>query len=158
HSVFAAPGIDPSPACSVTPDAPDFWLVGYPSSLTVDPAGALAPIALSVVPVGFTGNVNLTVDGLSQIPGVTGSFDQTSINTSGSVNFTLVPSGTTPPGTYPITFIANSGNLTRTTVVALVVPSPTLNLTTTNVNFGTLTVGQTVPAQTVTLTNHSATT
>lgn len=120
HSTFVAPNIDPSTSCKVTPDAADFWFVVGPtsSSLTIK-AGGKASYTVSVVPLAFSGTVSLRSN--FQIPGASGSFNSTSIDTSGSSTFTVTTSSQTPPGTYQVVMIATSGSLARTITVPLIV-------------------------------------
>jgi hypothetical protein len=120
HSTFVAPNIDPSTSCKVTPDAADFWFVVSPtsSSLTIK-AGGKASYTVSVVPLAFSGTVSLRSN--FQIPGASGTFNSTSIDTSGSSTFTVTTSSQTPPGTYQVVMIATSGSLARTITVPLIV-------------------------------------
>lgn len=122
NSVFAQPAANLSTECQLTPDAPDFWFTVDNDSQTIN-AALQAPFTATVVPLGFTGTASLSFDGLQSIPGATAAWSATSINTSGSSTFTITTGSTTPPGTYPVTLLANSGNLTRTVTVSLVVPA-----------------------------------
>jgi hypothetical protein len=63
----------------------------------------------------------LTVAGVSGVKGLTSSFSTSSIKTSGTSALTLTAGSSTPKGTYSITVIANSGNLTHTVTTQLTV-------------------------------------
>jgi hypothetical protein len=75
---------------------------------------------LLVLPVGsFGGTVNLAEFGANTIPGASSHFSTTSVNGSGMVTFTVSPTYSTPPGSYPVTLSATSGGITRTMTVSL---------------------------------------
>jgi Right handed beta helix region len=114
--------VDEPSQCNVSPDGPDFWLLSnYLNGVTV--SGGQAQFTVSTVSVGgLTGTINLSVDGVSAISGATASFSPSSITIGGYTVLTVSTKSTTPKGTYPVTVIANSGNLTRTVTVSLVVP------------------------------------
>ena len=109
--------------CKVQPDAPDYWLLTCSISPVNASAAGLASFNLSTVALGGrSGMINLTIDGLSAVRGTIASFSPASITTSGSSVLTVSVPSKAAPGTYPLTVIANSGNLTRTVTVWLVVP------------------------------------
>ncbi len=114
---------DPAAACAApVPDYPDYWLTTYfgGDTQTVTP-GASASYTIQIFPVGaFTGTVNLSVDGVTQI-GATSSLGAQSILTSGSTTLTVNTSGSTSVGTFPITVIASSGSVVRTLTLTLTV-------------------------------------
>jgi hypothetical protein len=122
HSVFQAPSGNYDGPCQVTPEGSDFWfLTGNNASLkTVAPGGSIN-VTGNVTPLAFTDTVNLSSDGVQNIPGATASWSPASINTSGNSTFTLHISSQTPTGSYPISLIANSGSLTRTITVSALV-------------------------------------
>src|SRR5206468_9217894 len=62
---------------------------------------------------------NFGVTGLPS--GATASFSPASITSSGSTTLTVATSGTTPPGSYPLTIQGTSGPRTRSVSVTLVV-------------------------------------
>jgi uncharacterized membrane protein len=96
----------------------DFSVTATPSSRTVPP-GTATTYSVSVTPSnGFNGTVTFNVSGLPA--GATASFNPTSVTGSGSSTMTVTTS-TTPPGTYPLTITATSGNLTHTAQVTLAV-------------------------------------
>ena len=141
-------------ACNVQSQGRDYWLVAdLIVPVTVSPAG-VAAYNLTTMPLGgMTGTVNLSLDGLSGIPGVTASFAPSSVSTSGASVLTLTTSPSTPAGTYPFTVIGTSGSITRTVTIPLVVPTTSVRLSTTSLSFATQTLGTTSSAQAVTLTN-----
>jgi len=156
HSTWAS--VSSPAACNVTSEGPDYWrLMMTPTShpVTVSPAG-VATWNLATLPMGgMTGAVNLTLDGLSAIPGGTAGLNPASITTSGASVLTLTTSPGTPAGTYPITVVGNSGNVTHTITVSVAVPQTSVRLSTTNISFPRQKVGTTSSPQTVTLTNTS---
>lgn len=119
HSAFKAPSTDPSAVCQVNPDATDYWFVVNVGAETIA-AGNKASYSVTVVPLSFSGTVSLSAD-VTQVPASSASLSPNSINTSGSSTLTVATSGNTPPGTYPVTMIAQSGGLTRTITVSLIV-------------------------------------
>jgi hypothetical protein len=119
HSVFTAPSTSPSGSCEVTPDAPDYWLIVNSGSNAVSPGGTTS-YTLNLIPFGFTGSISLKADA-SLIPHATTSWSAASVDTSGSSTLTVVTSSATPAGTYALTILANSGDITHTVTVSLVV-------------------------------------
>jgi hypothetical protein len=122
HSVFQAPAGNYDGPCQVTPEASDFWfLTGNNASLqTVAPGGSIN-LTGTVTPLAFSGTVNLSSDGVQNIPDATASWSPASINASGNSTFSLNTGSQTPTGIYPITLIANSGSLTHTMTVSALV-------------------------------------
>ncbi len=157
HSTMATSAAEPM-QCKVQPDAPDFWLITSNLTPVMASASSQASFSLSTASVGgLTGTVNLTIDGLSAIPGATASFSPASITTSGAAVLTVTTKSNTTPGTYPVTAIANSGNLTRTVTVSLVVPKTSVRLSSTSLTFAGQTVGTTSAPQKITVTNTGST-
>lgn len=120
NSTFADPGISCAPP---TPDYPDYWLTTYfkGDQQTVT-HGASASYAIQIFPVGpFTGTVNLSVDGATQIgaPWTLGS--SSILGGSGSTTLTVNTGAGTSIGTFPITVIATSGSVARTLTLTLTV-------------------------------------
>jgi PKD repeat protein len=111
-------GLQSAPATR-TVTVTDFSLSATPASSTVLPGGSASYTATLNPGAGFTGTVNFSVTGLPS--GATASFAPTSLTTSGSTTLSVATSGTTPPGTYPLTIRGTSGPLTRTVNVTLVV-------------------------------------
>lgn len=140
--------------CNVQPDKPDYWLLSSDvDPVTASPAGQTAFTLTTVSLGGMAGNVNFTVDGISAIPGATASFSPATISTAGTSVMTVSTSTTTPVGTYPVTAIANDGNVTRTVTLSLVVPKTSVRLSTTSLSFPGQTVKTTSKAETFTIEN-----
>jgi Right handed beta helix region len=111
-------------ACSVASQGRDFWLLMMTNTAhpIVTNSAGVATWNFATVPMGgMTGTVNLSLDGLSAIRGASASFSPNSISTSSGSVLTLHTSGTTPAGTYPLTIIGNSGNVTHTMTVSVTV-------------------------------------
>ncbi len=108
--------------CNVTAAAKDFWITSSTYAGATISSGK-ATMNISTLGLGgITGNVALTLDGVSQVAGLKGSLSASSIPVTGSAVLTLTASGTTKAGTYPITILANQGNITHTVTLSLVVP------------------------------------
>ena len=69
-STFSAPSGDPFATCnSVTPPAADYWLTVDNNSVSVDPTST-AVYNLTVTSLaGFSGTVNLAIDGITEVKG-----------------------------------------------------------------------------------------
>jgi hypothetical protein len=119
-STFALPSGNPGAACQLTPAGTDFWFTISSPLLTVNP-GASAIYTLSLIPLNFTGTANLTLDGISEVPGLSATLSASSIKATGTATLTVTAASTTAPGTYSITIIANSGAITRTVTTQLTV-------------------------------------
>jgi hypothetical protein len=78
------------------------------------------------------------------------------VGPNGTSNFTVNLSPSTPAGTYPVTLIATSGNLTHTIVVFLD-SDPTVQFSPTSLSFGNQLQGSSSAPQQVTLTNAGST-
>jgi len=108
-------------ACNVAAQQKDFWITTttYNGAST---SGGQAAINIGTFGLGgIYGNVSLSLDGVSQVRGLKGSFSATSIPATGSAVLTLTAGPTTPRGTYPITILGTLGNITRTLTVSLFV-------------------------------------
>jgi uncharacterized membrane protein len=116
--------------------AADFSVSAAPASQSVTQGNNTSYTVNVAASNGFAGTVGLSVTGLPQ--GATGSFNPTSIMTSGSSTLTVSTSSTTPVGSYPLTITATSGTLVHTATVTLVVNA-----------VGTFTVSVTPTSQTV---------
>jgi len=153
NSTFSAPITNPATECASTAAVPDYWFIVENGVLTTDGAGN-AVFNLTTIPLaGLTGNVSLTVDGVSSIIGASSSFSPSTITTSGSSVFTFTAGVSTPPGTYVVTLIANTGNHTRTVALQVTVPATSIRLSTDSLTFNNQPVGTTSPVQNVTVTN-----
>lgn len=143
-------------ACNIRSQGPDYWLFMLtPTSrpVSVSPAG-VATWNLSTLPLGgMTGTVNLSLDWISAIPGTSASLNPPAIGTSGTSVLTVTAGTKTPAGTYPLTIIGNSGSVTHTVTVSVVIPKTSVRLSQTSLTFPAQSVGTTSPAQTITLTN-----
>ena len=140
--------------CNVQPDAPDYWLItSNLNPVTTSPAGQASFNLITVSLGGMTGTAQLTVDGLSAIPGATAAFSPVTVPVSSSSILTVTTKAGTAAGTYPVTAIANLGNVTRTVTVSVVVPKTSVRLSTTSLTFAPQKMGTTSSPQNVTLTN-----
>lgn len=119
-STFAAPSGNPGGACSLTPAGSDFWITIDNALLTVKPGGK-ATFNLALTSLNFTGTTILTLDGITEVKGLSATLSANSIKTSGTSVLTVTAGTNTPHGTYSITVIANSGNLTHTVTTQLTV-------------------------------------
>jgi len=109
-------------ACN-SPPPPDFSLSASPSSQTVAPGAGTSYTATVTPSGGFTGTVTFSASGLPA--GAGASFNPASVAGSGSSAMTVTTSGTTPPGSYPLTITGTSGSLVHTASVTLIVSSAT---------------------------------
>ena len=109
-------------ACNVAAQSKDFWI----TSSTYDGAtisNKQATIDIGTFGLGgISGNIALSVDGISAVKGLTSSFSSSSIAATGTSVLTVTASSSTPAGTYPITILGNLGNITHTVTVSVVVP------------------------------------
>jgi hypothetical protein len=120
NSNFEAPSGNPGAACSLTPVGTDFWFTISSALLTVNP-GSSAAYTLALTPLNFTGTVSLTLDGISEVEGLSATLSPSSLTSSGTSVLTVTAGTQTAAGTYSITVIANSGSLTRTVTAQLTV-------------------------------------
>lgn len=102
------------------PPQPDFKGIVGPFSSTLVPGGS-ATIVVTLQPLnGFTGDVVVSVSNLPN--GVSVSYNPTVIHGgSGTSTITLTAASTLALGTYSITLTGNSGAITHSTTVPLVV-------------------------------------
>jgi hypothetical protein len=118
-SSFKQPSGNPGASCNLTP-VKDYWITVDNALLTVAP-GKSATFNLAVTPLNFTGTVTLTLDGITEVNGLSATLSSSSIKTSGSPTLTVTAGTKTAAGTYSITVIANNGSMTRTVTVQLTV-------------------------------------
>lgn len=145
-------------ACSVQAVGQDFWLATNTyDGATVDVSGHATFNVNAFALAGLTGNIALTSDGISSVPGLTASFSPSTITTTGSSVLTVAASPSTVPGTYPVTILGNQGNITRTITLSLVVPKTSVRLSAAGLTFAAQKVDTTSPAQVITLTNEGST-
>src|SRR5579872_1075339 len=119
-SSFKAPSSTIGSACSLTPVGTDFWMTIDNYALTVK-QGKSATFNLAIISLNFSGTATLTLDGITEVKGLSATLSKSSIKTSGSSVLTVTASSTTAKGTYSIVVLANSGNLTRTVTTQLTV-------------------------------------
>jgi hypothetical protein len=143
-------------ACNLRSQGPDYWLLMLtPTSrpVSVSPAG-VATWNLATLPLGgMTGTVNLSLDGVSAIPGASASLNPPAVSTSATSVLTVTAGTKTPAGTYPVTIIANSGSVTHTVTVSVAIPQTSVRLSAASLVFPGQGVGTTSAPQTITLTN-----
>jgi hypothetical protein len=107
-------------ACTVPAKSPDFWLASSSyNGVATDSTGRAQFNVTTFALGGLTGNIVLSSSGLTS--GLNGSFSPATVPTTGTTVFTVTKSASTPKGTYPITILANLGNITRTMTLSLVV-------------------------------------
>jgi len=133
--------------------SPNFTLSASPTSLTIT-QGSNGTSTITVTPVdGFTGSVTLSASGLPS--GVTAGFSPNPTTTTSTL--TLTASASAATGTVTVTIQGVSGSLTNTTTLSLTVnPSGSgaaVTLSPTSLSWGTIALGKTTSAKTVTLTN-----
>lgn len=119
-SSFKAPSANAGASCNLAPVGTDYWFTIDNALLTVNP-GSSVTYNLTVTPLNFTGTVKLTLDGISEVKGLSATLSATSIKSSGTSALTVTAGSNTPAGTYSITIVANSGSMTRTVTTQLTV-------------------------------------
>jgi hypothetical protein len=120
NSSFKAPSGTAGAACNLAPVGTDYWFTIDNALLTVNP-GSSVTYNLTVTPLNFSGTVKLTMDGISEVKGLSATLSATSIQSSGTSALTVTAGSNTAAGTYSITIIANSGGMTRTVTTQLTV-------------------------------------
>jgi hypothetical protein len=107
-------------ATLVVPAPPDFTLSAAPSPQTVN-AGVTANYAVSLGSLnGFTGDVALSLGGLSPAIG-TATFVPAVVSTTGTSQLTVATSPAASDGAYQLTVTGTSGAITHTVTVSLTV-------------------------------------
>jgi hypothetical protein len=119
-SSFKEPNGNTGAACNLSPAGKDFWITVSAAALSVN-KGSSATYNLTLTPLGFTGTANLTLDGVSEVNGLSATLSPSSIKTSGTSVLTVTAGSKTAAGTYSITVIANQGSTTHTVTVQLTV-------------------------------------
>jgi hypothetical protein len=110
-------------ACNVAAQSKDFWLTSSTYAGATVGSNKQAAVNIGTFGLGgISGNVALSLDGVSAVKGLTGSFSASTVGVTGTAVLTLTASTSTPQGTYPITILGNLGNITHTVTVSLVVP------------------------------------
>jgi hypothetical protein len=121
QSTWTKPPAAATTSCAVPVDFADYWITTDSASHTI--ADNTAVLSVSTVPVGaFTGTAKLSSDGVEEVTGLSAKLSATSVAIPGTATLTVTAASDTPPGTYPITIIANHGSVTRTVTSSLVVP------------------------------------
>ena len=141
------------PGCAGTPG---FSMNANPNPVTVA-QGSNATSTINIVPLnGFSGSVTLTASGLPN--GVTAGFNPNPATSSSTL--TLTASGTAATGTTSVTIQGVSSALTETTELSLTVTAngAAVTLTPTSLAWGSVVVGATGAAKTVTLKNSGTST
>ena len=99
---------------------PSFTLALAPANVSLA-SSASGTSAITVnAQNGFSGTVNLAIAGLPS--GVTGSFSN--VSTSSASTLTLAASAAAAPGTWALTVLGTSGNLTSKAIINLTVTGP----------------------------------
>jgi hypothetical protein len=143
---------DPTSACAVAP-VRDYWFLVDNSSQTVAEDGT-AVFNLSLLPFGgLTGTATLHFDGIREVPGLAAKMTVRSVPLTGTSQLLVTAALTAAPGTYPITFYANSGSRTRSVTAFLVVPQTSVRLSTLGLDFGTRKAKTSSPVHSFTITN-----
>lgn len=106
--------------CNLTASGSDFWITADNALLTVKPKDSVT-YNLTLTPLNFSGTVDLTLDGISEVKGLSATLSASSIKTSGTSTLTVTAGSSTPEGTYSITVFANNGSTTRTVTMQLTV-------------------------------------
>jgi len=109
---------------SVPKPVPDYSVSATPASQTMLPGGSTTYTVTVTPGTGFAAPVTFRVSGLP--PGATASFNPASVSGSGSTTMLVSSSLLTPLGSYPLTVSGDSGGLTRSATVTLVVGPPPL--------------------------------
>jgi subtilisin family serine protease len=127
------PGVDPDfgygrldidAAYRYLATTPDFTITVTPSSVTTA-AGGTASYSVSVASVlGFSGDVSLSLAGLSAAQASWTFTPQVVTGGSGTAGVSVTTAATVAPGTYPLTITGTSGSTTHTGTATLVVPGP----------------------------------
>ena len=143
---------------NVVSSTTSFTLSASPSSVSIG-QGTSGTSTITVTPQnGFNGSVTLSASGLPS--GVTAGFSPNPTTTTSTL--TLTASATAATGTSTVTITGTSGSLTATTSVSLTVTSggggPTVTVSPTSLTWGTVVLGATGAAKSVTLTNTGSTT
>jgi hypothetical protein len=152
NSTFKAPTGNPGSACSLTAAGTDYWFTVDNPTLTTDPSGN-AVFNFTVTPWNFTGKASLTLDGISEVSGLTSTLSPSSITTSGTSTLSVSSTTSAAAGTYPVTVIANNGNLTHTSTILLTIPSTSLRFSQASLTFASQQVQTNSPPQSFTIQN-----
>jgi hypothetical protein len=124
NSTYQEPNPDPQITYAMPPpDVPDFWLVVDNSTLTAAADGT-ATFNVYSIPIGsFTGTLGLSLVGVSDTNGLSGTISDTRIDQSGTAQIVLTAAASVPPGTYEGTVLAHKRGLTHAVTFSIVVPT-----------------------------------
>jgi hypothetical protein len=157
HSTFAPPAGNRAAGCAIQPDGPDYWFLVDRGTGATSPGGQTSFVVAVVPRGGFTGRLNLSLDGVQQIAGASAQFQtgalDVPVDTVSSSTLTVSTGQSTKTGSYPLTIVANSGRLTRTIAVSLMVQQSSVRLSTSALNLGSEPLHSVSAPQTVTMTN-----
>jgi nucleoside-specific outer membrane channel protein Tsx len=148
HEVGSNPAQGAAYVFSSSP--PGFTLSANPSNLSVMQGGQ-GMSTITIAPAnGFDGSVSFSASGLPS--GVTAAFSPDPATSASTL--TLTASGTATAGTVTVTVTGTSGSLTQITSLTLtVIPTTTVALLPTSLNFGKEAINNTSGAKTVTVRN-----
>jgi subtilisin family serine protease len=122
--VFGWGELDVLGAYSWLQTAPDFTVSAAPASASTAAGGSVG-YDVSVGSLhGFSGDVSLSLDGLSAGQGTWSFTPATLIGGSGTTRLTVNTVSSLAPGSYPLRITATSGGLRRTAAVSLEVAGP----------------------------------
>ena len=102
---------------------PDFTLATTPSSAATLAGGSVAYTLTTNALNGFTGNVSLTLNGLTTTQAFW-SFTPATITGAGSSTLSITTAASLAPGSYPLTITASSGPTSHTTTATLTITPP----------------------------------
>ncbi len=157
NSLWQQPSGNPQADCSMIPDMPDYWMLASPSSANLNSAGQASYTLMPWQIGGFQGPVNLTYDGVSEVPGLSATLTPATVNMQSPAAFQIQAAEGTVPGTYQLTVIANDGDTTRTSTVFLTIAKTFVRLSTASLQFGSIQELQKSQPQSFTMTNFGQT-
>jgi len=121
NSSFKAPSGDPGAVCNLSPGGIDYWLTVDQAAATVN-AGGTATYNFTGTPLNFTRALKLTLDGVTEVNGLSATLSPSWVKGSGTAALTVTAGSNTAAGTYSITVIASNGRgLARTVTVQITV-------------------------------------
>jgi subtilisin family serine protease len=116
----------------VIPPPPDFSLAVTPAARTTAPGGAVDYTVSTTAVGGFTGDVALSLSGLTAAQ-ATWSFAPASIaGAAGASQLTLSTASAIAPGRYTLTITGTSGSVSHSVTVTLIVPDFSLSVSPTS--------------------------
>ena len=112
----------------VVPQPPDFSLAVTPASRSTAPGGSVDYTVSTTATGGFTGDVSLSLSGLTAAQATWAFAPATITGGAGASTLTVSPASSLAPGRYTLTITATSGALTHSAAVTLVVPDFSLSV------------------------------